>query len=647
MSVKEKLKKAEERTNTNPTEGQKKGGNYKKGKVIIKGLRISIENPKGTTRSGTGRDGVAWSNKMPFTYGYFNGTIGKDGDPIDVYIGGAVEDSFDVYVIDQVEEKSRAFDEHKVMLGFKDKETAKKAYLSCYNVGWTGFQSITALSLNKFKSWIKNKDAIKYPASRLNMSSKIDFKNKEIVEGIKLIQLHGEVIEGETLASLKEQAGDIEKIEALVVEIASPGGSVAEGLEIMVWLDRLSKAGKEIITVVTANAYSIASLIMLAADTKLISRHGEVMVHNPMVPELSYANAAQLEEYASQLRGLENLMYELYEIFTGMELGQIKALMDNETYLSPQEAVHFGFADMVVDIQPKSYEVATNNKKEVNMHKTINRLNKVIGMVNGDAFVNQLYYNLEGGEINISQKNPSAYAVGDRTDVKEGEVKLSDGSKLEIKAFVIESIDKSIEPTVAGDFNEGPAPKKAIKEEVEAIKDEDEVVAKEEGEVIAAEQEEVVAKEDEEIKAVEEEEVIEAAEEEEVIEEKPMEEEIVEEIVEGAKEGEEIIEEPIEQPMEEPIEVPVIPQEEMNAEILKQFSKLESRIEELEKERKEILSKFESRFIALEKFEDKAGETLEVLAGKTVSNFKPKAKVVIGSSPKGSIFQNLKKKRGL
>lgn len=77
MSIKEKLRIAEEGTNTDPTEAQKEKGNYKKGKVTIKGLNISIENPKGSTRSGTDKDGNDWSCEMLFTYGYFNGTIGK------------------------------------------------------------------------------------------------------------------------------------------------------------------------------------------------------------------------------------------------------------------------------------------------------------------------------------------------------------------------------------------------------------------------------------------------------------------------------------------------------------------------------------------------------------------------------------------
>jgi ATP-dependent protease ClpP protease subunit len=265
---------------------------------------------------------------------------------------------------------------------------------------------------------------------------------------IKIIKLKGEVVEDETLNDLIKQAGDISNFDTLVVEIASPGGSVSEGLSIMIWLEHLSKHGKKIVTVVTANAYSIASLIMLVADIKLISKHAKVMIHNPMVPLLEYVNANDLQEYIDSLRSLEDTMYQLYQFFTGLDKEQIKLLMDNETYLLPQEAVDSGFADLVIDIKPKSYEMASNTKKEINMSSTLNILNKVIGMVNKSEFINQLYSDLHGEQLEIYQNDPSTYKVGDRTSLENGEVSLSDGATLTIVDGVITVIDRSVAPAV-------------------------------------------------------------------------------------------------------------------------------------------------------------------------------------------------------
>ena len=70
----------------NPTEGQKRVGNYQKVHLNIDGFRISIENPKGSVRSGTSTDGTKWSNTMACDYGDIRGTESVDGDPVDIYL---------------------------------------------------------------------------------------------------------------------------------------------------------------------------------------------------------------------------------------------------------------------------------------------------------------------------------------------------------------------------------------------------------------------------------------------------------------------------------------------------------------------------------------------------------------------------------
>jgi ATP-dependent protease ClpP protease subunit len=487
----------------------------------------------------------------------------------------------------------------------------------------------------------------------------MDKKTKKILSEsgsdiIKVIQLHGEVSDEITLSDLQKQAGDISKFDTLVLEIASPGGSVSEGLNIMVWLDSLSAEGKRIVTVVTANSYSIASLIMLVADIKLISNSAKVMVHNPMVPLLEYVNANDLQQYIDNLRALENTMYELYEFFTGLNKEQIKKLMDNETYLSPQEAVEYGFADMIVDIKPKSYEMTANNKNEINMSKTLNILNKVIGMVNKSEFINQIYSDLEGQEIEIFQMDPSTYSVGDRTSMEEGQVVLSDGSKLTISEGKISEIDRSAEGVEeaapeAGDFNEGEAPKmeeEEIVSEKEEMMDEEpkmEMEPKMEApieEMIEVEAKEEVAIEAKEIEVEAKEIEVEAKEIEAEAKEEVMEEEVIE-----AKE--EIMEEEVKMDGHSEEEMMDEPKMEEEVEEMKEdeyMVALEARIEALEAK----LGEYENKFEALNKFENIATEAIDTLANNTVSTFKPEARVTsTPSASKGSIFSQLKTKRGL
>lgn len=136
-----------------PTDAQKRVGNYQKVHLNIDGFRISIENPKGSVRSGTSPDGTRWSNVLACDYGDIRGTEDVDGDPVDIYLSDHPEKGA-VFVIDQIDPKTKAFDEHKVMYGFDSVEDAKKAYLACYQKGWGGLGWITPVSKAEFRKWI-------------------------------------------------------------------------------------------------------------------------------------------------------------------------------------------------------------------------------------------------------------------------------------------------------------------------------------------------------------------------------------------------------------------------------------------------------------------------------------------------------------
>ncbi len=152
-----------------PTEAQKEAGNYKKGHIKLQGLDIALENPKGSTRSGTDQDGRAWHSTMAHDYGYIKRTLGADGDHVDVFIGDK-PDSETVYVVDQVDPKTGKFDEHKVMMGFSDEQAAREGYLGNYEAGWKGLGAIKAMPVESFKRWVKEGDTTKPVAKKVRMS---------------------------------------------------------------------------------------------------------------------------------------------------------------------------------------------------------------------------------------------------------------------------------------------------------------------------------------------------------------------------------------------------------------------------------------------------------------------------------------------
>lgn len=158
--------------NTSPTKAQKEAGNYKKGHIKVNGFKITIENPKGSKRYyGDGKKYTVMKNH----YGYFNGAVGYDGDQVDVFLGKKL-DSDKVFVVDQ-KKNDGSFDESKVMLGFDDKEEAKKAYLSNYSPGWRGFMAITEIDIEKFKKWLYSGRKQRKPFSEYKNLNENDMKN--------------------------------------------------------------------------------------------------------------------------------------------------------------------------------------------------------------------------------------------------------------------------------------------------------------------------------------------------------------------------------------------------------------------------------------------------------------------------------------
>jgi inorganic pyrophosphatase len=160
------------------------------------GMTILVENAKETWRVGKG-----WKTHMKHDYGEIKGSLGSDGDPVDVYVGPH-EKAKNIYIIHQnhvMGPKRGQYDEDKVMLGFNNAREAKKAYLSHYDrPGF--FRSITEMALPQFKKMIFAgeargekiaKEKVKLPEGDLD----IDLRNAEKIVGTNLPKEKKEVVE--------------------------------------------------------------------------------------------------------------------------------------------------------------------------------------------------------------------------------------------------------------------------------------------------------------------------------------------------------------------------------------------------------------------------------------------------------------------
>lgn len=170
-SLQSSIEAAEAETDTNPTDGQKEAGNYKKGHVKVAGFNISIEQPRGSVRSGTDANGKKWSVTMNNTYGYMTDNVGADGDHLDVFLSNDIDswDQQNVYVVDQFNDDG-TFDEHKVLLGFNGKDDATDAYYSNYDESWRNRKlAIYEVPMDIFKKWIESSNRKMKPISRYSL----------------------------------------------------------------------------------------------------------------------------------------------------------------------------------------------------------------------------------------------------------------------------------------------------------------------------------------------------------------------------------------------------------------------------------------------------------------------------------------------
>jgi hypothetical protein len=158
---------ASQPVNTEPSGAQKEAGNYAKGHARVHGLDISIENPKGSERTGKAPDGTQWRVTMPAAYGYIKRSEGADGDQIDIYLGDN-PDSARVFVVDQYDPTNHKFDETKSVVGANSREEAVAIYDGGFSDGSGPRRraAVTEMSIDQFKEWVKSGDH-KKPASGL------------------------------------------------------------------------------------------------------------------------------------------------------------------------------------------------------------------------------------------------------------------------------------------------------------------------------------------------------------------------------------------------------------------------------------------------------------------------------------------------
>lgn len=150
-----------------------------------------------------------------------------------------------------------------------------------------------------------------------------------------------EGVTAKQFASDLKQLGDVRRID---VRINSPGGSVWDGMAIY---NALNQHPANVVVHIDGIALSMASGIAMAGDTVQIAANGLMMLHNPQ--GMVAGDEKSIDRYLTMLRKAKSSLSKAYEAKSGKTAEEIAQIMDDETWLTAEEAVEMGFADAVTE----------------------------------------------------------------------------------------------------------------------------------------------------------------------------------------------------------------------------------------------------------------------------------------------------------
>jgi ATP-dependent Clp endopeptidase proteolytic subunit ClpP len=220
------------------------------------------------------------------------------------------------------------------------------------------------------------------------------------------------------------------------VHIHSNGGDVTEGFAIH---DVLVNSGMKVNTIVDGSCYSIATVIFLAGSKRSMSKNSQLMIHNPF--GFAGGTADDIEKYADQVRDAENKILDFYIEKTGADRDQLSAMMKEETFIDPSQAVEMKFATEILEpVLAKAKAILS--LKGINNHNMSNLLDEVkagfaeiknLFKQKGIAIQNAMVKTESGDELEITMAGDKV-AVGD-TVTKGGEnytgtTTLEDGTSI-------------------------------------------------------------------------------------------------------------------------------------------------------------------------------------------------------------------------
>lgn len=236
---------------------------------------------------------------------------------------------------------------------------------------------------------------------------------------------------------------------AQIIKLAinSPGGYIDDGLKMR---DIILNAGKEIQTVNIGDVCSIAVSLFLTANKfnrKFDPSKGQFLVHNPLVDPKdidSILRADDLTAMSKELKNFENQLVKQYTEATGSSDEVLRAFMNEEQPLTPEQIESLGFAT-IEHPQIKAVALIKSNKQQMteikDLKESMSRMEKILGKISSLwKAKNLMIQDVNGIEIDFGDtiETPEQIAVGATATVEgspaNGEYVLTDGTVYKFEA---------------------------------------------------------------------------------------------------------------------------------------------------------------------------------------------------------------------
>jgi ATP-dependent Clp endopeptidase proteolytic subunit ClpP len=212
-----------------------------------------------------------------------------------------------------------------------------------------------------------------------------------------------------SLDSIRKQLANAGEFDSIRLHIHSRGGSVSEGFAIH---DYIKSLGKPVETIIEGLCASIATVIALAGETRLMTPNSEFFIHNPWTG--AEGDAAKFIEVADMLSENETKLAEFYAKKTGKDVESLRQLMAVETTLTANKALELGFITAIAEPIKAYAKIDLQPKRKVEIKMTTQKkslLDKVKALF--DAEPKALHSALEDGTELYIETEADAPKVGD------------------------------------------------------------------------------------------------------------------------------------------------------------------------------------------------------------------------------------------